>query len=428
MVLRTGIILLLVVAFAGPLRAQAVLKDAKWLAPEATPAKALTAVPRPGLSEPADPDLALLGELAFRSTDLFGPDARRAGLACNTCHTGGHANTRFFLEGASDRPGNFDPTTAIFHDRDDGIGNAINLPSLWGARRTAPYGRMGKFRTLADFTRHVIVDEFGGKEPPPWLLKALVAYQTQLNFPPNPYLTPGGRLTDAATPAMRRGEMVFNRSPSADIVASCAACHPPQRGFTDGQRHDVGTGGRFVTPTLRGLARTAPYLHDGSAADLPAVLDAMSRWLKVELSARDQADLIAYLEAVGADEAPRGTPTVAEDIDRVRRFAGLMERALERGDDKRSDWISRQVRAEIGHIHDRFPGPDLSQSRRVLIGWSRALQQVAGTATAGDFAAAGAELDAWFKRVDAESSKLAEAAPRSLYNPDLLKTYKPRPL
>jgi hypothetical protein len=59
----------------------------------------------------------------------------------------------------------------------------------------------------------------------------------------------------------------------------CATCHPAPY-YTDFQTHDVGTasgveeilGPLIDTPTLLGLSRSAPYLHDGSAATLLEVL------------------------------------------------------------------------------------------------------------------------------------------------------------
>lgn len=59
-----------------------------------------------------------------------------------------------------------------------------------------------------------------------------------------------------------RGQEVFNEQ-------NCASCHAGEAGV-DGLRHDVGTGGEFVTPTLRWLWLSAPYFHDGSA---PTLLD-----------------------------------------------------------------------------------------------------------------------------------------------------------
>lgn len=48
--------------------------------------------------------------------------------------------------------------------------------------------------------------------------------------------------------------------------------------WRDGRVQDAGAGdGRFKTPTLRQLTRTAPYMHDGSIAAIDAVIDYYDR-------------------------------------------------------------------------------------------------------------------------------------------------------
>jgi len=85
---------------------------------------------------------------------------------------------------------------------------------------------------------------------------------------PSPHLV-NGRVSDAA----RRGEKLF-KSPET----GCVNCHEPGL-FTDLHSYNVGTQNpfdkedqEFDTPTLRELWRTAPYLHDGSAATIRDVL------------------------------------------------------------------------------------------------------------------------------------------------------------
>ena len=88
--------------------------------------------------------------------------------------------------------------------------------------------------------------------------------------------------SSALTPAQQRGMRIFFR-------VGCAECHPPPL-FTDYQYHATGmlahyweagrasvTGNpgdyaRFRTPTLRNVALTAPYLHDGSVGSLRELL------------------------------------------------------------------------------------------------------------------------------------------------------------
>ncbi len=70
---------------------------------------------------------------------------------------------------------------------------------------------------------------------------------------------------------------------------NCTACHVGPN-FTDERLHNTGVawrndhlgdpgGGRgdFKTPTLREVARTAPYMHDGSVASLEEVIDFYDR-------------------------------------------------------------------------------------------------------------------------------------------------------
>ena len=94
------------------------------------------------------------------------------------------------------------------------------------------------------------------------------AYLKSLQPVPSPRLVQG-KLSEAA----RRGERLFR-----DSRVNCISCHPPAL-YTDLQQYEVGTRGRFDkdgekydTPTLIESWRTAPYLHDGSAATMRDVL------------------------------------------------------------------------------------------------------------------------------------------------------------
>ena len=198
----------------------------------------------------------------------------------------------------------------IFNDRRD---DPLDIPSLRGLRFTGPYGRDGRFASLRDFTRNVVVNEFGGKEPTPFMLDALVAYMLEFDFLPNSMLTTDGRLTDTTQEAARRGEEIFN-TPFARLGdRSCASCHVPDANFLDRQAHDIGSvapgyegarAGALDTPTLLGTAYTAPYFHDGSLPTLAAVVDWFDETKSLGLTEEDRADLTAYLETVGAADEP----------------------------------------------------------------------------------------------------------------------------
>jgi cytochrome c peroxidase len=55
----------------------------------------------------------------------------------------------------------------------------------------------------------------------------------------------------------------------------------------------------FKVPSLRNVARTGPYFHDGAIADLDKAVEAMARYqLGVELKAADRRALVAFLHAL----------------------------------------------------------------------------------------------------------------------------------
>jgi cytochrome c peroxidase len=134
----------------------------------------------------------------------------------------------------------------------------------------------------------------------------------------------------AVSDAARRGFSVFKGK------AKCTGCHNGFA-FSDGSFHDIGTGkdadigrGRmfpnsvplryaFKTPTLRDVARRAPYMHDGSVPTLEAVIDLYDRGgidrpsrskliFPLGLTAGEKSDLIAFLETLTAEPAPFRLP------------------------------------------------------------------------------------------------------------------------
>jgi cytochrome c peroxidase len=139
----------------------------------------------------------------------------------------------------------------------------------------------------------------------------------------------------ALSPAQQRGWRLFQN-------VGCAGCHKvlqiDPRGdgiamFNDGRFHNLGIGyangrmvdvgryavtrraddwGAFKTPTLRNVALTAPYMHDGSLRTLVEVVDFYNRggtpnpnidaiMRPLFLAEPDQADLVAFLEALTSD-------------------------------------------------------------------------------------------------------------------------------
>jgi cytochrome c peroxidase len=107
--------------------------------------------------------------------------------------------------------------------------------------------------------------------------------------------------------------------------AHCAACHAGPN-FTDGAFHNLGVGmkasnpdkgrqaisnllgdrGTFKTPSLREVARTAPYMHDGSLKSLEDVIEFYNKGgepnpqldeeiYPLKLTSREKQDLLTFL-------------------------------------------------------------------------------------------------------------------------------------
>jgi cytochrome c peroxidase len=125
---------------------------------------------------------------------------------------------------------------------------------------------------------------------------------------------------NALSETAQRGMKVFFNK------AQCSACHTGPN-FTDGGFHNIGMGmdkkepdigreklskllgdrGSFKTPTLREIARTAPYMHDGSKKTLEEVVDYYHKAghpnpqldesiFPLNLTDQEKADLVTFLK------------------------------------------------------------------------------------------------------------------------------------
>lgn len=330
-----------------------------------------------GIDE-ADLPLIAYGDMLFDSAQIFGGPARELGIACSTCHNRSDINQRFFIPGASHQAGAVDVDGAffnpMFNDRRD---DPIDIPSLRGLRFTGPYGRDGRFASLRDFTRNVIVNEFAGDEPSPFLLDALVAYMTEFDFLPNEMITGDGQLTYAAPDAARRGEEIFNR-PFANMGdQSCASCHTPSANFLDRKSHDIGSvepayegslAGALDTPTLLGAVYTAPYFHDGSLPTLTSVVEWFDETKDLGLSDAERSDLTAYLETIGRADEPyevfdaENTPFRLAFAE-LTTFASTLDTLLPKRDAKHilllTDTVAADMAADAGTMANLSARPEI---------------------------------------------------------------------
>lgn len=174
----------------------------------------------------------------------------------------------------------------------DGEGNPKNTKSLLLAFQTPPAMWLGVRETPEAAVKAGIEHILFTKQPPE-VSSAICEYIKSLKPTPSPFIV-RGELSEAA----KRGEGIFRG-------AGCVACHPLGL-FTDLHPHDVGTRAafdkptdKFDTPTLVELWRTAPYLHDGSAATVREVLITRNprdeHGKTASLSQQEIDDLCAYL-------------------------------------------------------------------------------------------------------------------------------------
>jgi len=133
----------------------------------------------------------------------------------------------------------------------------------------------------------------------------------------------GFNFSDAADFESRKGREIKFHNTGLYNIAGALSYPPPNFGIYEFtlRQEDIG---KLKTPTLRNMAFTAPYMHDGSAATLDTVHDHYSAGGRTivdpayagegfhnpnkdplirgfKLSPQDLADLIAFLECLTDD-------------------------------------------------------------------------------------------------------------------------------
>ena len=220
-----------------------------------------------------DPGLALGRSLYFQADHA---SVSAGGLSCAVCHPDG---------------------------REDGLVWSLDddrrqTPLLAGRLHgTAPFGWLGEHERLEDNISSTI-RRIGGVGI---MAHELAALGRWLREGLRPVMKPTPVPSQEALVAL--GERLFN-----DSSTGCGDCHPTDANTSDGLRHDVGTGTRIGrkkrvpmdTPSLRHVALTAPYFHDGSAPTLESLFThETSQMGDVSgLSADERRALIAYLETL----------------------------------------------------------------------------------------------------------------------------------
>jgi cytochrome c peroxidase len=296
----------------------------------------LTPIPFAVAADPAKVDL---GRKLFLDTRL----SQSKTTACVSCHR---------LDRGGD-DGRRQPAGA------DGQPLDFNSPSIFNVALNFRLNWRGNFRTLEQQNESVLLDRrlmgttwgellpklradrdyvrsfvalYGGGPERPHVLDALATFQRSL-------LTPGARFDrqlngqrDAISAEEERGYQLFKSY-------GCIACHQGtnlggnlfQRfGVFDdpfARHRNVTTAdlGRFAitgietdrhvfrVPSLRNVAVTAPYFHDGSAASLPEAVDIMARiQLGRELPPTDRDLIVKFLGTLTGEYQGRSLPQASE--------------------------------------------------------------------------------------------------------------------
>jgi hypothetical protein len=267
------------------------------------------------------------GKILFSTANA--PLTSRRWIACASCHPDGHSDGRVWHNPEGPRK-----TTALF-------GVAHTHPLHWSADRDEVQdfeytirGRLMQGRGLLDgtlkpkrgFEPIELEENLAGRSKD---LDALAIYTNSFDFTLSPHIPAPGKLSETA----QRGKQLF-----FDKKVGCAQCHSGPY-FTDSSLkkpfnlHDIGTGGddpsekmgtKFDTPTLLGIYRCAPYLHNGSAKTLKDLLTTCNKGDKhgvtSHLGTEEIDDLVAFLKSLPYEEPPDETPnTVKYRVPRAKK-------------------------------------------------------------------------------------------------------------
>ena len=302
----------------------------------------LPPVPIPANNPPTAETIELGKRLYF--SNVLSVDSS---LSCASCHDPkmGFADGRAVSIGVHGKKGSRNAPTILnavygkqlFWDgRADGLEEQVSGPMLNSLEMG--HTEEGIVRACREDKelRELFVKAFGPGVPTmEKVTMAIASFERTLvsgNSPVDRFLFAGDRT--ALSSAAQRGLEVF-RNPAK---GNCAVCHSIQRDFalfTDNQFHNLGTGldaegeltdlglyktthrdgdqGAFRTPSLRNVAQTAPYMHDGSLKTLKDVIDfyvgggSSNPYLDplikplTHLTKQERADLVAFLESLTGD-------------------------------------------------------------------------------------------------------------------------------
>ncbi|RFC62552.1 tryptophan tryptophylquinone biosynthesis enzyme MauG [Fulvimarina endophytica] len=293
-------------------------------------------IPFEGVAE-YSPQSATLGKMLFFDPRLSGAK----NMNCATCHNPsfGYETPVPLAIGAANTPlGRQAPTVLnmAFVSPNFWDGRAATLEEQAAGPITAPVEMNGHFDTIVtdlnavpdyvSWFSEVFPDKGITRET---ILTAIATYERTIVSGWSPFDRWVEGDEAAVSDSAKRGFDLFAGK------ARCSQCHSGWN-FTDNEFHDIGLHsgdiGRaalepdnpkalyaFKTPGLRNTGYRAPYMHDGSLADLEAVIihyengfgdrpSLSPKLVPLRLTAEERADLIAFMHTLTAEKQEASLP------------------------------------------------------------------------------------------------------------------------
>ncbi len=256
-------------------------------------------------------------------------------VSCASCHRPEHgfSDPRPVSIGAGGKPGRRNAPSVLNRDRPrrffwDGRASSLEEQALGPLFSPVEMGNtpemlLERLANLAEY-RPLFEAAFGSPEPAvERITRALAAYERSLARRDSPWDLWAAGDKGALGEQAERGRLLFFGK------AHCHLCHSGPD-FTNNDFVNVGAGraqlpdpGRFelthqpgdwklfLTPSLREVARTAPYMHDGSLATLEEVIEFYNRGggpsenkdyriVPLHLTDQEKSDLLAFLRALSS--------------------------------------------------------------------------------------------------------------------------------
>jgi parallel beta-helix repeat protein len=321
----------------------------------------------PALNGETTPEKAELGRLLFFDPIL----SKNQDMSCATCH---NPSLGFSdgLQTAKGSDGTFLPrnaptlwnvgySTKFFWDgRAESLEEQMSVPLHAENEMAADDGEIvARLKAIPEYAQ--LFEAAYGNDPITIenTQSAIASFERTLISKDSPFDKYAAGQFDALTAQQRRGLNLFRSA-----ATRCFECHAaPTFGSDDffvtgvpdiqGQSHDAGRAaivsdgkdGAFKAPTLRNVALTGPYMHNGAFATLDEViwfyanggggqygLEVDRQIVPIDLSAQQREDLVAFLYALTDESAmpeipksvPSGLPVVEQYPNLAREVAGQL--------------------------------------------------------------------------------------------------------